>query len=178
MTAALIYIIKWAALLTLFHSAYGLLLRRETLHSVNRAVLLAIMGAAMVLPLCHVPTAEPSPIAEAAATAETFIIEQAYGGPQPAAGTAAPAHQLALWPRVLAMAYVAGLAASWLAYLRSLASLWLLIARGRRPTGRARQPQPSLNAPRSRARCRTKASPPTAPSTCSTAWRKQPACTR
>lgn len=132
MTAALIYIIKWAALLTLFHSAYGLLLRRETLHSVNRAVLLAIMGAAMVLPLCHVPTAEPSPIAEAAATAETFIIEQAYGGPQPAAGTAAPAHQLALWPRVLAMAYVAGLAASWLAYLRSLASLWLLIARGRR----------------------------------------------
>ena len=36
----MIYLIKWALALTLLYSLYGLTLRRETFHTLNRAVLL------------------------------------------------------------------------------------------------------------------------------------------
>jgi len=49
----MIYIVKWAVALTLLYSLYGLTLRRETLHTLNRAVLVAILLASAVLPLCH-----------------------------------------------------------------------------------------------------------------------------
>lgn len=132
MAAAIIYIIKWAVALTLFHSLYGLFMRRETFHALNRAVLIFILVASAALPLCHIETSRPSPIAEATASAETFIIEQAYDEPATTAATTTQPPRLALWPRLLAMAYAAGVAVGWLAYMRSLASLWLLMARSRR----------------------------------------------
>lgn len=49
----MIYIIKWAIALTLLYSLYGLTLRRETFHHLNRAVLVCILLASAVLPLCH-----------------------------------------------------------------------------------------------------------------------------
>lgn len=132
MAAAIIYIIKWAVALTLFHSLYGLFMRRETFHALNRTVLIFILVASAALPLCHIETSRPSPIAEATASAETFIIEQAYDEPATTAATTTQPPRLALWPRLLAMAYAAGVAVGWLAYMRSLASLWLLMARSRR----------------------------------------------
>lgn len=56
MAAFIIYIIRWGIVLTLLYSLYGLLLKRETLHGVNRVVLLAILVASMVLPLCQIET--------------------------------------------------------------------------------------------------------------------------
>lgn len=104
MAAAIIYIIKWAVALTLFHSLYGLFMRRETFHALNRAVLIFILVASAALPLCHIETSRPSPIAEATASAETFIIEQAYDEPATTAATTTQPPRLALWPRLLAMA--------------------------------------------------------------------------
>ncbi|MBQ6434083.1 MAG: hypothetical protein IJJ94_09105 [Bacteroidaceae bacterium] len=51
----MIYLIKWAFALTLFYSLYGLTLRRETFHTLNRAVLLVILVVSAVLPLCPIP---------------------------------------------------------------------------------------------------------------------------
>ena len=56
MAAFIIYIIKWAVALTMLYSLFGLFLKRETLHGFNRVVLLAILVASMVLPMCQVIT--------------------------------------------------------------------------------------------------------------------------
>jgi len=56
MAAFIIYIIRWAIVLTLLYSLFGLFLKRETLHGFNRIVLLAILVASMVLPLCQIET--------------------------------------------------------------------------------------------------------------------------
>jgi len=56
MVAFLIYIMKWALTLTLLYSLYGLLLRRETFHGFNRAVLLSILCLGMLLPLGRIET--------------------------------------------------------------------------------------------------------------------------
>ena len=50
----MVYLIKWAFALTLFYSLYGLTLRRETFHTLNRAVLLVILVVSAVLPLCPI----------------------------------------------------------------------------------------------------------------------------
>lgn len=81
MTEFLIYIIRWAVTLMLLYSLYGLFLRRETFHGVNRAVLLAILVGSMMLPLCTIELSETSePIArslahvsESSASSEAFI---------------------------------------------------------------------------------------------------------
>ena len=51
----IIYLIKWAIALTLLYSFYGLTLRRETFHTLNRAVLLVILVVSPLLPLCPIP---------------------------------------------------------------------------------------------------------------------------
>ena len=56
MAAFIIYTIRWAVVLTMLYSMYGLFLKRETLHGFNRVVLLAILVASMVLPLCQIET--------------------------------------------------------------------------------------------------------------------------
>ena len=92
MAAFLIYILKAAVVLAVLHSLYRLCLKRETLHSLNRAVLTGIMAAAVALPAVRITTASPSPMAVAVADAEAFIVSQADAGAQAspsAAGKAA-----------------------------------------------------------------------------------------
>ncbi len=50
----MIYLIKWALALTILYSFYGLTLRRETLHTLNRTVLVIILVTSPLLPLCPV----------------------------------------------------------------------------------------------------------------------------
>lgn len=64
MAAFIIYTIRWAVILTLLYSLYRLLLRRETFHRLNRAVLLAILVVSPLLPLIPLHTAEPTAIDE------------------------------------------------------------------------------------------------------------------
>lgn len=58
MSTFIIYIIRWAVVLTLLYSLYGLFMKRETLHALNRVVLLVILAASMILPLVQVNTKE------------------------------------------------------------------------------------------------------------------------
>ena len=140
MTAGfIIYIAKSAIVLAVLHSLYGLCLRRETLHTLNRAVLLFIMAAAVALPAVRVTTGSPSALTLAAADAEAFITEQAYAAPAPGMAEAVAAapdggRSLALWPRVVAVAYAAGLAVCLLGYALSLLQLWRMIWLGRQMT--------------------------------------------
>ncbi len=137
MAALLVYVIKAAIVLALLHSLYGLCLRRETLHTLNRTVLLFIMLAAVALPAVRVTTGSPSALTLAAADAEAFIVEQAYATPAPDGAEAAAAQpgggsSPALWPRLVAVAYAMGLAVCLLGYALSLLQLWRTIWRGRR----------------------------------------------
>lgn len=56
MATFLVYITEWALTLTLLYSLYGLLLRRETFHDINRGILLLILCLSAILPLCPVET--------------------------------------------------------------------------------------------------------------------------
>ena len=137
MAAFLIYILKAAVVLAVLHSLYRLCLKRETLHSLNRAVLTGIMAAAVALPAVRITTASPSPMAVAVADAEAFIVSQADAGAQAspsAAGKAAAGGEggMALWPRLVAVAYAGALALCLLRYALSLGSLWLMIGGSRR----------------------------------------------
>lgn len=60
MTAFLIYIAKAAVTLTLLYSLYGICLRRESFHSLNRVVLMLIVVASVALPFIHVETSFPT----------------------------------------------------------------------------------------------------------------------
>ncbi len=60
MTAFLIYIAKATVALTLLYSLYGICLRRESFHSLNRAVLVLILVASVTLPFVHVETSLPT----------------------------------------------------------------------------------------------------------------------
>lgn len=60
MTAFLIYIAKAAVTLTLLYSLYGICLRRESFHSLNRVVLMLILVASVALPFIHVESSFPT----------------------------------------------------------------------------------------------------------------------
>ena len=153
MATFIIYIIRWAVVLTMLYSLYGLFLKRETLHSFNRVVLLAILVASMVLPLVQVETHEQN-----ALTATRQLFEQQIGAialreDVPEAETdlvqaqctndttpmydsytghvrnQSKPHYVVL---ALVLVYFAGVIIAWLRYLWSLAALALLIRRGKR----------------------------------------------
>lgn len=43
-------------MLTMLYSLYGIFMKRETLHALNRVVLLAVLVVSMVLPLVQLET--------------------------------------------------------------------------------------------------------------------------
>ena len=156
--AYLIYIIKWTLSLTLLYSLYGLFLRRESFHRVNRGVLLFILTASMLLPLCNltlvednvvakgasrvqrvirqnVPTAEPSSAPKEILTSEPQREVQPQAEPQPESPSlpdSQPQPVSVGWQDVLTWLYLIGLAFCLLRYVMSLAWLISLIARGKR----------------------------------------------
>ena len=73
MAAFLLYIIRWAITFTLLYSLYGLFLRRETFHAVNRCVLLSILISSMILPLCTIETSEPTLISKSVNQTEAML---------------------------------------------------------------------------------------------------------
>ena len=137
MVAFVVYVMKWAFTLTLLYSLYGLLLRRETFHGVNRVVLLSVLFLAMVLPFCRVSTEHVTFMSR-----QVSEVEQAVGEFVSAAAVAessdspvsvvAPAVQLSLWPRLLVGGYMVGVVVCFAGWLLSLLSLVRVIRRGRR----------------------------------------------
>ena len=76
MAAFIIYAIRWALTLTLLYSLYRLLLRRETFHRLNRAVLLAILVVSPLLPLVPLHTDRPTALDAMFTRIEGTIIER------------------------------------------------------------------------------------------------------
>lgn len=145
MAAFIIYIIRWAVVLTMLYSLFGLFLKRETLHGFNRVVLLVILVASMALPICQIETSESNIIAQGREMIEYQIshtqntlsddIERiTVANPDNGVKyTRIPIRQDVNAYILIAIAvYLLGLIICWLRYLIPLAALIKLICRGKR----------------------------------------------
>ena len=134
LTAFLIYVIRWAVVLTLLYSLYGLFMKRETLHGVNRVVLLLILAASMLLPLCQIETNEANIVMEGRELLEQQIASASTMELIPATQTVeTPTVQpeINVTILVLIVIYLAGVVIVWARYLWSLAALVSLIRQSR-----------------------------------------------
>lgn len=166
MAAWIIYTFRWGVALTLLYSLYGLFMKRETLHGVNRMVLLVILMVSMVLPLVQLKVKEGNFITQGREILEQQIIleervvkkEGDYWATDAQKEYAANMERITnstkgfdptplkmydkdgkkkgwTWlPTLLLLIeiYVVGVFVYWLRYLWQLASLLLLIRRGKR----------------------------------------------
>ena len=135
MATFIIYAIRWAVTLTLLYSLYRILLRRETFHRLNRAVLLAILVVSPLLPLVPLHTDTPT----AMDAVLTRIEEPLTSLPsdENAAGNALAAQESegatsGLWLRYGAYIYLIGLAVALATYLFRVLTLVRVIRRSRR----------------------------------------------
>lgn len=137
MTALFIYIIRWAVTLTLLYSLYGLLLRRETLHIINRGILLFILIASMTLPLCTVETSHPLLVAEEMGKIEQAVTATAMPiSGDAVSGTSGDATEsyTVLFALIPFAIYSLGLVVVWYRLIHSIISLAWLIYRSKRRT--------------------------------------------
>ena len=135
MAALVIYIIKWAVSLTLLYSLYGLFLRRETFHSLNRFVLLGIMVVSMVLPLMHFTTSRPTVVNEKVEGFTQMVSKESRSemlgtwtatSSQPKKAEQTDVASTETWTitGILIIVYAVGAVAFWLAYLFSIVRFW------------------------------------------------------
>lgn len=152
----MIYLIKWALALTLLYSLYGLTLRRETFHTLNRAVLLIILVASAMLPLFHIPLGHETwinqgferlenALAADSAPDETFLsgqstqIRRLHDDDAAIAQSSSCNRTITIvqsanpssfpWTTTFIGAYILATSAFWLVYLRSLSGVVRLIRR-------------------------------------------------
>lgn len=143
MTAAfIIYIIRWAVCLTLLYSLFGLFMKRETLHGINRIVLLFVLVASMVLPFIQVSTKETNIVTQSreiieyqiahvqnplSENVERITIENPDND---VTYHALPiGEEVNAYILIAAAIYLAGLFICWLRYFWQMAALALMIRR-------------------------------------------------
>ena len=135
MATFIIYAIRWAVTLTLLYSLYRLLLRRETFHRLNRAVLLAILVVSPLLPLVPLHTDEPTAMdAVLTKIEEPLMSPSADANYADATLVAQESEEAAsgLWVRYLAYIYIIGIVVAITIYLFRLLSLARLLRRCQR----------------------------------------------
>ena len=152
----MIYLIKWALALTLLYSLYGLTLRRETFHTLNRAVLLITLVVSAVLPLFHIPLGHETwlsqgferlenALAADSAPDETFLsgqstqIRRLHDDDAAIAQSSSCNRTITIvqsanpssfpWTTTFIGAYILATSTFWLVYLRSLIGVVRLIRR-------------------------------------------------
>ena len=135
MVAFIIFAIRWAVTLTLLYSLYRLLLRRETFHRLNRAVLLAILMLSPLLPLVPLHTDTPTAMDAVLTRIEEPLMS--LPSDENAAGNALAAQESegatsGLWLRYGAYIYIIGIAVALATYLFRMLSLVRVIHRSRR----------------------------------------------
>lgn len=137
MATFLIYILRWAVVLTLLYSLYGLFLRRETFHAMNRTVLLSILMASMILPLCTIEIEQPTVMMESVSTTESFLSASVDTAQRVSSGSIhqSPIEREDMMPVyivtwVLAIIYLLGLLYFWLRYMLAMGSVIRLIICG------------------------------------------------
>ena len=135
MVAFFVYSIRWAVTLTLLYSVYRLLLRNETFHRLNRAVLLTILVASPLLPLIPLHTDRPTAMDAALTRIEGPLInlspEAGIDGNVLTAGEQEEATS-GLWVRYCTYIYIIGIAVALTVYIFRLLALMRVIRRSRR----------------------------------------------
>ena len=137
MATFIIYAIRWAVTLTLLYSLYRLLLRRETFHRLNRAVLLAILVVSPLLPLIPLHTDEPTAMDAVLTKIEEPLMSLSSDANNTDATLATQESEGAvsgLWVRYLAYIYIIGVAVALAVYLFRLLALMRVIHRSQRIT--------------------------------------------
>ena len=145
MAAFIIYITRWTVCLTLLYSLFGLFLKRETLHGINRIVLLLVLIASMVLPFVQVSTKEANIVTQGREKIEYQIANvqnplsdniKKVTITNPDNGvryTHIPIREEANAYILIAVAiYLAGLIVCWLRYFWQMAALLMVIHRSKR----------------------------------------------
>ncbi len=151
MAAFVIYVIKWAVALTLLYSLYGLFLRRETFHSLNRVVLVGILLVSLVLPCFHLTTRHASPLNRGVERLESLVTdtptpdlsregrevyttspENIETPPLPSGERSGVGLEGLSALSIVIFAYLAGAAALLLIYIISLVRFMLLLRRAER----------------------------------------------
>ena len=159
MAAFIIYIIRWGFVFTLLYSLFGLFLKRETLHGFNRVVLLVILVASMVLPLCQIEAPRANIVTQGREILEQQILleerivkkEGNYWGKDAETEYVSNIERISNgtltydktplrtegwnWVKTLMLLieiYAVGLIVCWLRYFWQLAALLLLIRKGKR----------------------------------------------
>lgn len=135
MAAFIIYIIRWAVILTLLYSLYRLLLRRETFHRLNRAVLLTILVVSPLLPLIPLNTAKPTAMDAALSKIEGPLLgissdDNVVGNTLASSITGDEIS--GLWMRYCAYLYIIGIAVALATYMFRLLTLIRLLRHSRR----------------------------------------------
>ena len=135
MVAFIIFAIRWAVTLTLLYSLYRLLLRRETFHRLNRAVLLAILVVSPLLPLVPLHTDTPTAMDAVLTRIEGPLMN--LPSDEDVAGNALAAQEIegatsGLWLRYGAYIYIIGIAVALATYLFRVLTLVRVIRRSRR----------------------------------------------
>jgi TonB-dependent SusC/RagA subfamily outer membrane receptor len=128
-----IYILKWAVTLTLLYSFYGLWLRRETFHTLNRMVLLGMLVMSALLPAFHVTTTQSTVLNQSVERVEVLVLEENESGVMPSSEEAreVPVTRFS-WIRLTFIIYIIGLLACWLYYFYMLGRFGLLVGRAKR----------------------------------------------
>ena len=132
MATFIIYAIRWAVTLTLLYSLYRLLLRHETFHRLNRAVLLAILVASPLLPLMPLHTDEPTAMDAALKRIEGPLMSLSSDANNADAMLATQESEDAasgLYVRYCAYIYIGGVAVAIIIYLFRLLTLARLLRR-------------------------------------------------
>lgn len=133
MTSFLIYIFKWAVALTLLYSLYGLLLRRETFHTLKRIVLVGILLIGAVLPFVHISTPHKTIIQQTSEKVEMLASSTVHD--MEAEGielvflpdSSQEAGVTLSWVHALCIIYTIGAILCWGSYLRSIIGVVMLI---------------------------------------------------
>ncbi|MBQ9356074.1 MAG: M56 family metallopeptidase, partial [Prevotella sp.] len=137
MAAFIIYIIRWAVCLTLLYSLFGLFLKRETLHGINRIVLLFVLTGSMVLPFVQVSTKEPNIVTKGREMIERSLTPDPsptgegsiYSQDRDVAEelTTPLSRRRGVGGEALILVYLAGLIICWLRYFWQITALLMMI---------------------------------------------------
>lgn len=137
MATFIIYAIRWAVTLTLLYSLYRLLLKHETFHRLNRAVLLAILVISPLLPLVPLHTDEPTAMDAVLTRIEKPLMSLSSDANNTDATLTTQESEDAvsgLWVRYLAYIYIIGVAVALTVYMFRLLTLMRIIHRSQRIT--------------------------------------------
>ena len=137
MATFIIYAIRWAVTLTLLYSLYRLLLRQETFHRLNRAVLLAILVVSPLLPLIPLHTDEPTAMDSVLTRIEEPLMSlssDANNADATIANQESENTASGLWVRYCAYIYIVGVAVALTVYMFRLLTLMRVIRRSQRIT--------------------------------------------